>query len=98
MTEIQFYFDESVELAVSEQLAVSGINVVSAHSLQQLGDSDASHLTRASQLGQVLCTYDQDFLRLATKGSIHKGIIFAQQQRASIGGWVREIQAIHTQL
>ena len=98
MTDVLFYFDESVELAVSEQLAVSGIDVVSAHSLQQLGDSDPNHLIRASELGRVLCTYDQDFLRLAAEGATHSGIIFAQQQRTSIGDWIREIQAIHSQI
>jgi len=98
VTEILFYFDESVELAVSEQLAVSGIDVVSAHSLQLLGDSDPNHLARATKMERVLCTYDQDFLRLATEGASHNGIIFVQQQRSSIGAWVREIQAIHAQM
>lgn len=36
MSEILFYFDESVELAVSEQLNASGIDVVSAHSWKVL--------------------------------------------------------------
>ncbi len=98
MTEPSFYFDESVELAVSEQLAAGGINVVSAHSLEQLGDSDPHHLARATEMGCVLCTYDQDFLRLAAGGVEHSGIIFAAQQKATIGGWVREIKAIHAQM
>jgi len=46
-------------------------------------------------MGRVLCTYDQDFLRLAASGVEHAGLIFAQQQKASIGGWVKEIRAIH---
>ena len=98
MSELLFYFDESIELAVSEQLAASNIDVVSAHSLDLLGDSDPNHLARAGTLGRILCTYDQDFLRLAAEGAIHSGIIFAQQQRTSIGDWVREIQAIHAQM
>jgi hypothetical protein len=28
----------------------------------------------------------------------HAGIIFAQQQKATIGGWVREIRALHARL
>jgi predicted nuclease of predicted toxin-antitoxin system len=98
VTELRFYFDESVELAVSQQLQYAGIDVVSAHSLELLGDSDENHLQRATMLGRVLCTYDQDFLRLASDGMSHSGIIFAHQQRASIGGWVREIKAIHAQM
>lgn len=98
MTDMRFYFDESVELAVSQQLERAGIDVVSAHSLDLLGDSDDNHLQHATALERVLCTYDQDFLRMAAEGMYHYGIIFAQQQTASIGGWVREIKVIHAQM
>ncbi len=97
MANIRFYFDESVELAVSQQLERAGIDVVSAHSLDLLGDTDDNHLQRATALERVLCTYDQDFLRLAAEGMYHYGIIFSQQQSASIGGWVREIKLIHAE-
>jgi hypothetical protein len=97
-SELKFYFDESVELAVSEQLAAGGLDVVSAHSLDLLGDEDRNHLERATAMGRVLCTYDADFLRLAGEGMEHAGIIYAQQQKASIGGWVREIRAIYARL
>lgn len=97
MADMQFYFDESVELAVSQQLQRAGIDVVSAHSMDLLGDSDDNHLQRATHLKRVLCTYDQDFLRLAAEGISHHGIIFTQQQTASIGEWVREIKRIHAE-
>lgn len=98
MSEIKFYFDESVELAVSEQLAAGGLEVVSAHSLEALGDSDPTHLHRATEMGYVLCTYDNDFLRLIQEVTEHAGIVFAHQQKASIGGWVREIRALHARM
>lgn len=93
-----FYFDESVELGVSIQLAAGGLDVVSAHSLAGLGDTDSNHLERATQMGRVLCTYDTDFLILASQGIEHAGIIFAHQQKSSISGWVREIRALHGRL
>lgn len=98
MSELRFYFDENVELAVSEQLLASGLDVVSAHSLKQLGDDDRNHLERATEMGRVLCTYDIDFLRHASQGAKHSGIIFASRQKASIGGWVRELRALYTRL
>ena len=58
----------------------------------------AAGLERATAMGRVLCTYDSDFLRLAHEGAEHAGIIFAHQQKGSIGGWVREIRALHAQL
>lgn len=98
MSEIKFYFDESVELAVSKQLAAGGLDVVSAHSLETLGDQDQSHLQRATTMGRVLCTYDADFLRLSKSILDHAGIIYAKQQKGSIGAWVRELRAIHARI
>jgi hypothetical protein len=46
----------------------------------------------------VLCTYDTDFLALARQGIEHAGIVFAPQRKATIGGWVREIRALHGRL
>lgn len=92
---LRFYFDESVELAVSEQVARAGIEVVSAHSLNALGDPDIEHLRRATNMGCVLCTYDSDFLILANQGIEHAGILFAVEQKTSIGDWVLEIRSLH---
>jgi hypothetical protein len=94
LSEIRFYFDESVELAVSQQLAAGGFDVVSAHGLKTLGDDDRSHLQRATEMGRVLCTYDTDFLVLAAQNFKHAGVIFAPQQKMTIGGWIREIRAL----
>lgn len=98
MSEIKFYFDESVELAVSEQLNASGFDVVSAHSLNKLGDTDPNHLQRATVMERVLCTYDTDFLILAKQQLEHAGIVFAPQQKASIGSWVRELRTLHARM
>ena len=98
MSDLKFYFDESIELAVSEQLLAGGLDVVSAHSLGKLGDKDPNHLQRATEMGRVLCTYDPDFLHLAAEFLNHSGVIFAQHQKATIGGWVREIRAFHGRL
>lgn len=98
MTECKYYFDESVEVAVSVQLDIHGFDVVSAHSLGTLGDSDVNHLTRATEMGRILCTYDDDFLKLAATGVEHAGIIFAQHRKITIGVWIKGIQQLHNRL
>jgi predicted nuclease of predicted toxin-antitoxin system len=98
LSEIKFYFDESVELAVSEQLAASGLDAVSAHSLDSLGDEDQTHLERATQMERVLCTYDADFLRLASEGAEHAGIVYTKPRKMSIGGWIRELRSLHARM
>lgn len=98
MAEVRFYLDENVPLEVAPQLALSGIDVVSAHSEARLGDADADHLRRASADGRVLCTHDQDFLRLAAQGIDHSGIVFLPQVQGGVGEWVRGLRAIHARL
>lgn len=96
MTELRFYFDESVDLAVSEQLVLSGLDAISAHSLGALGDKDPDHLHRAAEMGRVLCTCDSDFVELAQEGFEHAGIVFAAMSRYTVGDWVRYLRRLHT--
>jgi hypothetical protein len=93
--ELRFYFDESVELAVSEQLALAGLDVVSAHSLDRLGDDDPQHLAFATEMRRVLCTYDADFVALAQEDIQHAGIVYGAMQRFTIGDWIRYIRRLH---
>jgi len=96
VSELQFYLDENVPTEVGSQLRSSGIDAVTVRDLGQLGAADSDHLARATALLRVLCTHDQDFLRLAAEGVEHAGIAFTPQNRASVGGWVRELRALHT--
>lgn len=96
--ELRFYLDENVPLDVARQLALSGVDVVSARGLDRLGAEDADHLRRAAGMDRVLCTHDQDFLRLAAAGAEHAGIAYLPQTRASVGTWVRELRSLHLQI
>jgi hypothetical protein len=98
LTELSFYFDENVEIAVSEQLEKAGFDVVSVLSLNARGDDDLNHLQKAAEMGRVLCTYDSDFLALASEGVEHAGIAFAQSEKTSIGDWVRELRFLHANI
>ncbi len=59
-SELAYYFEESVELAVSEHLAAGGTDVVSAHTQDVLGDDGRGRLARATEMGRVLCSYAAD--------------------------------------
>jgi hypothetical protein len=95
VSELSFYLDENVPTEVARQLRSSGIDAVTVGDLGQLGTADRDHLARATSLSRMLCTHDQDFLRLAAEGVEHAGIAFSGQARASIGGWVRELRGLH---
>jgi hypothetical protein len=94
VSELRFYLDENVPTEVGRQLRSSGIDAVTAPDLGSLGAGDRDHLERATAQARILCTHDQDFLRLAAEGTEHAGIAFSPQTRVSIGGWVRELRAL----
>jgi len=91
---IRLYFDEGVEVVVAEQIREHGIEAVTVRDLGFLGDTDENHLARATRLGYVLCTYDQDYLRLSAAGIEHGGIIFARQRDTGIGDWIRGLEIL----
>ena len=96
--DIRFYLDENVQIVVAEQLRLRGIEVVTVRDLDVLADSDANHLVRATEMGYVLCTYDDDFLQLAASGMEHAGIVIGHQIRHGIGEWVNGLTLIHAVL
>lgn len=91
---IRFYLDENVPIAVSAQLRRRGIEAVTVRDLGLLGDSDLNHLVRAAAMGYVLCTYDADYIEMATQGIPHEGIVFGQQHKHGVGDWVRYLELL----
>lgn len=77
-TPVRFYLDENMQVAIADQLKRRGIDVVTVRDLNLLGDTDINHLKRAAEMGRVLCTYDGDYVELATSGMSHAGIVFGQ--------------------
>ena len=95
MTEIRFYLDENVDTEIAVQLIRGGIEAVTVRDLELLGDSDPNHLRLATELERVLCTLDQDFLRMNAEDVEHAGIVFGEQYGSTIGGWVKALRKLH---
>lgn len=91
---ISLYLDENISPKIAVQLRRRGIDVITAHEADALGDSDINHLKRAVRLGRVLCTHDTDYLILDAEGFPHKGIVFGIQEKHSIGDWVKGLELI----
>jgi predicted nuclease of predicted toxin-antitoxin system len=86
---LAFYMDRQFRARVSVGLRLRKIDVVTAieDGAEELADDLL--LARASALGRVLVTHDQDFLRIAaewqTTGRDFAGVVFAVQQSFDIG-------------
>ncbi|MCA9950467.1 MAG: DUF5615 family PIN-like protein [Anaerolineales bacterium] len=91
---VNFYMDEHVHPAITRGLRLREIDVLTAQEANMLGASDKEHLKLATNLGRVVFTNDDDFLKLHAAGIEHAGIAFAHQ-RTSIGRVVRALTLIH---
>ena len=90
-TRTRFYIDENLSPEIANQLRRSGIDIIRG----PLGDDDPVHLERAAEMGRVVCTEDDDFIKLASQGVAHAGIIWGDQDRHSIGDWVKYLRLVH---
>ena len=91
---IRLYLDENLSPRIAKQLRQRGIDIVTTQELGQRGDSDINHLERATNMKRVLVTSDTDFLRLASEGIRHSGIVFGIQEDHTIGDWVKSLELI----
>lgn len=94
MSEVRYYTDEHVSKAVIRGLRQRGIDVLSMVEANKLGASDEAQLAFALAQGRVLFSQDEDFLRLASFGAPHAGIVYAAQQVA-IGHVIQGLLLIH---
>lgn len=79
MAKIRYYTDEHVSRAVIVGLRQRGVDVLSVPEANKFGASDEEHLAFAFAEERVLFTHDADFLRLASSGIDHAGIVYAHQ-------------------
>ena len=89
---IRFYLDENLSPEIIAQLSRFGIDIIRG----PLGIDDPGHLERATAMERVICTEDEDFLKFASKGKAHAGIIKGIQNDHAIGDWVNYLRFIHS--
>jgi len=95
---IALYMDHHVPRAITIGLRLRGVNVITAYEDGAHRLDDPQLLDRASELGRVLFTQDDDLLTEATRrlreGVPFHGLIYAHQLHVSIGTCVRDLEII----
>jgi predicted nuclease of predicted toxin-antitoxin system len=95
---VKFYFDVHVRAAVTKGLRSRGVDVLTAQEDGAREWDDPDLLDRATGLGRVMFTQDEDFLAEAhlrqQTGVPFAGVIYAHQNRVSIGQCVEELELI----
>jgi predicted nuclease of predicted toxin-antitoxin system len=95
---IRFYMDVHVPYAMTFELRLRGVDVLTAQEDGAGELEDSKLLDRASTLGRVLVTQDADFLKEAARRQKNAvrfaGIICVPQLDVTIGQGVRDLELI----
>jgi predicted nuclease of predicted toxin-antitoxin system len=92
--------DVHVPRAVTVALRLRSIDVVTAQEDGAAQLDDDRLLQRASELGRILVSQDEDLLREGTRrlreGRRFSGVVYAHQLRVTIGQMVEDLELIAT--
>lgn len=95
---ISLYMDHQVPRAITTGLRLRGVDVITAYEDGADTLDDRALLDRASELGRVLFTRDDDLLAEAAhrqrNGVSFGGVIYAHQLRISIGRCIEDLEII----
>lgn len=95
---VPLYMDVHVHAAITEQLELRGIDVITAQDDGCAETDDEELLERATALSRALFSQDQDFLAIAADWQQHgrdfAGVVYAHQLRVSIGKCVQDLELI----
>lgn len=97
---IPLYMDQHVPRAIMVGLRLRGVDVLTAWEDGASAFSDPELLDRASALGRVLFSQDDDLLVDATRrqaaGLPFSGVVYAHQLRVSIGECIQDLYLVAT--
>jgi predicted nuclease of predicted toxin-antitoxin system len=95
---VSLYMDVHVNGAITQQLEVRGVRVITAQDDGRSEEEDEAILQRATDLACIVFTQDQDFLVIANawqrQGREFPGVVYAHQLRVSPGQCVRDLELI----
>jgi hypothetical protein len=97
---LTLYMDVHIPMAVTEALRRRGLDILTSQDDETATQDDEALLARAAELGRVLFTQDQDFLRIAAEWQLQArpfaGILFAPQQGVSLGILADDLELLLT--
>jgi predicted nuclease of predicted toxin-antitoxin system len=77
---IRFHLDEQVDHDIAQGLRLRGIDVTTASDAGLLGASDEAHIAFALEQRRLILTHDADYLRSASAGCSHAGILLLRRR------------------
>jgi hypothetical protein len=95
---ISLYMDEQIPKAITLGLRKRGIDVLTVQEDNRSSTPDIIVLDRATQLGRIIFTQDDDFLIEAHRRQLENikfgGVIYGHQRNVSVGDCVHDLELI----
>ncbi len=95
---IALYMDHNVPRAITVGLRLRGVDVITAYEDGADDMDDSALLDRATELGRVLFTHDDDLLAETTKRQQEDipfgGVIYVHQMGMTIGACISDLELI----
>ena len=95
---IKLYMDVHIPYAITVGLRVRKVDVITAQEDGTIKLSDSQILDRATQLGRVVVSFDDDFLIEASyrqqRNIPFSGVIYGHQLNVTIGSCVKDLEII----
>jgi len=95
---LSFYMDVHIPRAITVGLRLRNINILTAQEDNTTRLDDYSLLRRASSLGRILVTFDDDFLSIANemqrKEDNFSGIVYCHILNLTIGQCIKDLELI----
>ncbi|MBX3439219.1 MAG: DUF5615 family PIN-like protein [Planctomycetaceae bacterium] len=95
---VPLYMDVHVHAAITEQLELRKVDVLTAQDDSRADSDDERLLDRATELGRALFSQDRDFLAIAADRQRRRhnfaGIVYGHPLRVSIGQCVHDLELI----
>jgi hypothetical protein len=95
---IALYMDHNVPRSITVGLRLRGVDVITAYEDGADDMDDSALLDRATELGRVLFTHDDDLLAETTKRQQEDisfgGVIYVHQMGATIGSCISDLEVI----
>jgi predicted nuclease of predicted toxin-antitoxin system len=95
---VALYMDVHVQGALTEQLELRGVDVITAQDDGRAENEDDELLEGATELGRVVFTQDEEFLAIATEWQQSSlefaGIVYGHHLRVPIGKCVGDLELI----
>lgn len=95
---LRIYMDVHVPRAITRGLVVAGVDVLTAQEAGASEISDPELLNRATALGRVLFTRDENLLAESTRrqrdSMPFSGVVYAHQMRVNIGQCIHDLHLL----